>query len=233
MTEKGDNHLIETIKSVMVPIHPAGYPFIAIFVVVTLFLSFASDFLGFTGVVLTFWCVYFFRNPDRVVPDRPGLIVSPADGMVQKITDTEPPAELELGEGEFIRISIFMNVFNVHVNRMPTAGKVSKLHYIPGLFLNTSLDKASEDNERQLITLDTKDGPRIGVVQVAGLLARRILCQAEEAQEVKRGERFGLIRFGSRLDVYLPKNVEVLATEGQCAVAGETVLAQFTVNEAA
>lgn len=231
MTKQGDNHLIETIKSVFVPIHKVGYPFIAGSVVMTLGLSLLSEGLGAIMLVITVWCVYFFRDPDRVVPDRAGVVVSPADGLVQTIIECQPPAELDLGEGNMRRISIFLNVFDVHVNRMPAAGKVEKLHYIPGLFLNASLDKASEDNERQLITLATPEGPRIGVVQIAGLVARRIVCYAELGQEYKRGERFGIIRFGSRTDVYLPLDTEILVSEGQRAIGGETVLAQFVVHE--
>src|SRR5690606_24194032 len=139
--------------------------------------------------------------------------------------------QCELGNGKFTRISIFLNIFDVHVNRMPVAGKVVKLHYIPGLFLNASLDKASEDNERQLLTIASHDGPKIGLVQIAGLIARRIVCDAEEGEEFKRGERFGIIRFGSRVDIYLPEGCDILVLEGQRAIGGETVLAQFTVNE--
>lgn len=225
--EKHDNHLLETIKSVMVPIHKEGYLFIAIFVAGTLILAQFGEFAGAVGVVLTLWCIYFFRDPERTIPARPGLIVSPGDGVVQRIVDAIPPRELKMSDDTHIRISIFLNVFDVHVNRMPTAGKVAHAHYIPGLFLNASLDKASEDNERQLITLETHDGPTIGVVQIAGLVARRIVCDAKEGMEYKRGERFGIIRFGSRVDVYLPQTVEILVSEGQRSVGGETVLAQF------
>lgn len=231
MTKQGDNHLIETIKAVCVPIHKAGHVFIAISAFITLLFFLVADFLGFAGLVVTCWVIYFFRDPERVVPQRAGLIVSPGDGVVQRITPSDAPAELELGEGNFTRISIFLNVFDVHVNRMPAAGRVQKMHYIPGLYLNASLDKASEDNERQLLTIATNDGPSIGVVQIAGLVARRIICDAEQGREYKRGERFGLIRFGSRVDVYLPEDVEILVSEGQRAVGGETVLAQFTVAE--
>jgi phosphatidylserine decarboxylase len=226
-----DNHLLETIKAVLVPIHRAGYPFIAGFAIVSLLLSLIWEGFGFVGLVLTLWCVYFFRDPERFVPTRAGLVVSPGDGVVQMIVDVVPPEALGLGNEIHTRISIFLNVFDVHVNRIPAAGKVSKLTYIPGLFLNASLDKASEDNERQLVTIDTYDGAKIGVVQIAGLVARRILCDLKDGQEVKRGERFGLIRFGSRVDVYLPKDTEILALVGQRAVGGETVLAQFTINE--
>lgn len=231
MTKQGDNHLIETIKSVFVPIHPAGHVFIAIAVVFTLIGFLVEDWLGFICLVITVWMVYFFRDPDRVVPERAGVIVSPADGLIQTITEVAAPEELGLPDELYTRISIFLNVFDVHVNRIPAAGTVEKLHYIPGLYLNASLDKASEDNERQLMTLATNDGPKIGVVQIAGLVARRIICQAVEGQEYKRGERFGIIRFGSRTDLYLPLDTEVLVYEGQRAIGGETVLAQFTVNE--
>lgn len=231
MTKQGDNHLLETIKSVFVPIHKAGHVFIAAFAIATLVGFLIDESIGFILLVLTVWCVYFFRDPDRVVPTRAGLIVSPADGVVQSITDGEAPAELGLGEGNFKRISVFLNVFDVHVNRVPAAGVVEKLHYVPGLFLNAALDKASEDNERQLMTIATHDGPKIGVVQIAGFVARRILCDAAEGQEYARGERFGIIRFGSRVDVYLPEDTEILVDVGQRAIGGETVFAQFTVAE--
>lgn len=226
-----DNHLVETIKAVLVPIHRAGYPFIAGFAFVSLLLSLLWSGFAFIGIVLTLWCIYFFRDPERFIPIRPGLVVSPGDGIVQNIVEVVPPEALGLGDTPHTRISIFLNVFDVHVNRIPAAGTVSKLHYIPGLFLNASLDKASEDNERQLVTIDTHDGVKIGVVQIAGLVARRIICELTDGQEVKRGERFGLIRFGSRVDVFLPLETEILALVGQRAVGGETVLAQFTVNE--
>ena len=226
-----DNHLLETIKSVIVPIHQAGWMFIALFAGVSLVLSFIWSFLGWIGLVATLWCVYFFRDPHRITPLREGLIVSPADGIVQKICTCTPPAELELGNGERIRISIFLNVFNVHVNRIPIEGSVTKLHYHAGKFLNAALDKASEENERQSVRLTTPDGMNIGVVQIAGLVARRILCDLKDNQSVKTGERFGIIRFGSRVDVYLPLNITPLVIVGQIAVGGETVIADIKNTE--
>lgn len=226
-----DNHLLETIKSVFVPIHPAGWMFIAIFAIVSLALTLISTFFGWIGLILTAWCVYFFRNPDRVIPTREGLIVSPADGVVQKIVRCVPPAELELGMAERTRISIFLNVFNVHVNRVPVEGTITKLHYFAGKFLNAALDKASEENERQSIRITTPSGMQIGLVQIAGLVARRILCDLKENQVVAKGERFGIIRFGSRTDIYLPLEVAPLVIVGQNAVGGETIIADTASSE--
>lgn len=226
-----DNHLLETIKSVFVPVHPAGWMFIAIFAVVSLALTMFSHVFGWVGLIATAWCVYFFRDPSRVTPIREGLVVSPADGLVQKIVKCVPPAELELGDGERTRISIFLNVFDVHVNRIPIEGSVSKMHYHEGKFLNAALDKASEDNERQSIKITTPDGLTLGVVQIAGMVARRILCDLKAGQSVKTGERFGIIRFGSRVDVYLPQEATPLVIEGQRSVGGETILADLKSTE--
>jgi phosphatidylserine decarboxylase len=226
-----DNHLLETVKGVLVPIHPAGWMFIAIFAVVSLGLSIIWSPFGWIGLIATAWCTYFFRDPNRVTPIREGLIVSPADGIVQKIAKCVPPSELDLGVAERTRISIFLNVFNVHVNRIPIEGSISKLHYHSGKFFNAALDKASEENERQAIKLTTPDGLTIGVVQIAGLVARRILCDLKEGQSVKTGERFGIIRFGSRVDVYLPPDVTPMVIEGQCATGGETILADLKSTE--
>ena len=216
----------------MVPIHPAGWMFIAIFAIVSLLLGFISGFLGWVGLITTAWCVYFFRDPPRITPLREGLIVSPADGVVQKIVKCVPPAELDLGHTERTRVSIFLNVFDVHVNRIPIEGSISKLHYHEGAFFNAALDKASEENERQSIKITTPDDLEIGVVQIAGLVARRILCDLKEGQSVKTGEKFGIIRFGSRVDVYLPSNVIPLVIVGQRAVGGETIIADIKSNEA-
>lgn len=226
-----NNHLMETIRAVMVPIHRAGWPFIAIFAIVSLILGLLWSPLGWVGLALTAWCAYFFRDPARVTPIREGLVVSPADGVVQKIVNVIPPAEMELGEEEHTRISIFLNVFDVHVNRIPYEGMISKLHYIHGKFVNAALDKASEDNERQYIRITLPDGRMIGLAQIAGLVARRIICELKDGQSVKSGERFGLIRFGSRVDVYLPATATPLVIEGQRAVGGETVLADLTSTE--
>lgn len=216
---------MDALKTVLVPIHPAGWPFIAAFLLAALILGLIWSPLGWIGLVLSLWCVYFFRDPPRVTPVQEGLIISPADGLVQRIARVTPPAELELGSEERTRISIFLNVFDVHVNRIPIDGTVSTLHYHPGKFLNASLDKASEDNERQLVTVTMKDGQKIGFVQIAGLVARRIICDLKQDQAVKAGERFGLIRFGSRADVYLPEGSAPLVIEGQRVIGGETVLA--------
>ncbi len=203
-----------------------GWRFIGGFAVASLVLGllvFAP--LGWIGAVLTGWCAYFFRDPDRVTPVRPGMIVSPADGVLQRIEQAPPPAELGMAPRPLVRLSIFMNVFNVHVNRVPADGAIVKLADRPGKFLNASLDKASEMNERQSIRMALSDGRELAWVQIAGLVARRIKCSLHETQAVRAGERFGLIRFGSRLDVYLPEGVAPLVAVGQTMVAGETVLA--------
>ncbi len=224
--------LIDTIKSTFVPVHREGYRFIGIFAGVTAVLFYlGADTLGWVGVVLTAWCAYFFRDPERVTPTREGLVISPADGRVSLIVDVVPPPELELPRELVTRISVFMNVFDVHVNRAPVAGRIVDLTYVPGLFVNAELDKASEDNERQAITLEMSDSRRIGVVQIAGLVARRIMKFVGEGEQLATGQRFGLIRFGSRVDVYLPKGVAPLAVVGQRAIAGETVLADLTTAE--
>ena len=225
MAAAGDNHLLETIKSIFVPIHPAGMPFIIIFAVLTSVMMYFSSFAGFVGIILTVWCVYFFRNPQRIVPVQEGLIISPADGVVQKIVTVVPPSELELGEEERVRVSVFLNVFNVHVNRVPVSGKITKLDYRKGLFLNANLDKASEDNERQCITVESPEGYKVGFVQIAGLVARRIICELIPQQSVTVGDVFGLIRFGSRVDIYLPPQVQPLVMIGQTMVAGESIIA--------
>jgi phosphatidylserine decarboxylase len=215
------------------PLHPEGPGFVAIFLVASLILYWIYAPLGVVGFGLTVWCFYFFRDPDRVTPARPGLVVSPADGIVQMIGEVAPPAELGMDPAPVTRISIFMSVFDCHVNRTPIAGSVVKEEYIPGKFLNATLDKASADNERQAIHLRTEDGRNIGVVQIAGLVARRIRCDIRAGQRLMTGQRFGMIRFGSRLDVYLPPDVAPLVCVGQHAVAGETVLADLHASEPA
>ena len=183
--------------------------------------------LGWIGLVLTVWCFYFFRDPERCTPQIDNVVVSPADGTVQMIAKVKAPEELGLGDKKFTRVSIFMSVFNVHVNRAPAEGKIIKSVYVPGKFFNATLDKASKDNERQLLAMKTKSGKEIAFVQIAGLVARRIMCEATEGQEYKAGERFGLIRFGSRLDVYLPEGVEPQVCLGQTMVAGESIIANL------
>jgi phosphatidylserine decarboxylase len=181
--------------------------------------------------VLTVWCALFFRDPVRVTPSREGLVVAPADGRISMIAQATPPAELGLGDVALPRVSIFMSVFNCHVNRSPVAGRIERIAYRPGKFINAELDKASEDNERNSLVISTPQG-RVGVVQIAGLVARRIVSFVREGQTLAAGERFGLIRFGSRLDVYLPEGTRPLVSEGQTAVAGETILADFRLNDA-
>jgi len=221
------------LKSVLVPINRAGWPFIGILAAITALSAYYYQPLGWVGVILTFWCAYFFRDPDRTTPVRDGLVISPADGVVQSIGLAAPPAEIGLGDTPRNRISIFMNVFDVHVNRIPIAGRIVKLAYRQGKFFNASLDKASEFNERQSFHLKTEDGADVGVVQIAGLIARRIKCDLSEEQSMKAGERFGLIRFGSRVDVFLPNGVPPMVAVGQRAIAGETVIADFRAQEPA
>ena len=221
------------LDNVLVPIAREGWPFIAIFGLISLILYFLYAPLGWIGLVLTLWCVYFFRNPDRVTPEREGLIISPADGIVQMIAEVSPPEELDMGSEPVVRVSVFMNVFDCHVNRIPCDGRIGKLVYVPGQFLNASLDKASEENERQMVRIDLESGAFVGAVQIAGLVARRIVCYLEEDQIVLAGERFGLIRFGSRVDIYLPHGAVSHAVIGQKCVSGETVLADLKSDEAA
>ena len=218
--------VIDSIRKQIPPIHPEGYMFVVIFAVATLILGWIYAPLFWVGLGLTVWCAYFFRDPPRVTPLEEGLVVAPADGLVSAVGPAAPPPELGLGAEPLLRISIFMSVFDVHVNRAPMAGRVAKIAYRPGLFLNADLDKASEDNERNGLALDTAAG-RIGVVQIAGLIARRIVCFVSQGDGVEVGERFGLIRFGSRVDVYLPDGARALVGVGGRAVAGETILADF------
>ena len=229
MTIKLEKNLFSSVFAT--PIAREGWPFIAVFGIITLVLFIFSAVLGWVGVILTLWCIYFFRNPDRVTPQRTGLIISPADGVVQMITELSPPLQLDMTGTEVIRISVFMNVFDCHVNRAPCDGQIGRLVYVPGKFLNASFDKASEENERQMLRLDLEDGRFVGAVQIAGLVARRIVCYLEEGQKVLVGERFGLIRFGSRVDIYLPPGVMPQVVVGQRCVAGETVLADLISDE--
>ncbi|MGO4854333.1 phosphatidylserine decarboxylase [Phaeovulum sp. W22_SRMD_FR3] len=224
---------VSMLSTFIKPMHPEGRRFVAIFAAITVVLFLIWDPLGWLGLGITIWCYYFFRNPERVTPQREGLLVSPADGVISLLEPAVPPAELNLGDLPLTRISVFMNVFNVHVNRAPIAGKISAVAYRPGKFFNASLDKASVDNERNGIAIELADGRQIGVVQIAGLVARRIVCFVKPGQVVDTGERFGLIRFGSRLDIYLPEGVQPLVCLGQTMIAGETVLADLTSDEAA
>ncbi len=212
--------------TVLAPIRREGWPFVAGFALFAVVLALIASPLGWIGAILTLWCAYFFRDPARMTPTESGLVVSPADGRVRAIESAPPPPELAMGPAPRLRISIFMNVFDVHVNRIPVDGTVTKLAYRPGKFFNASLDKASEDNERQSVRVSTADGKDIAVVQIAGLIARRIVCTLRLDQRVKAGERFGMIRFGSRLDVYLDSGMTPLVIPGQRAIAGETVIAR-------
>lgn len=221
------------LSSVLVPIDRAGWPFIAIAAVVAVALAWLNPSLGWVGAIVTVWCVYFFRDPPRVTPTRSGLLISPADGVVQRVDRARPPPELQMDTGLRDRIAIFMNVFDVHVNRSPCEGTVERRTYRPGRFFNASLDKASEQNERLCLRLAMEDGRDLACVQIAGLVARRIVCRIQEGQRLRVGERLGMIRFGSRVDVYLPEGVAPLVAEGQRCVAGETVIADLRAQEPA
>ncbi len=221
------DHLQAILKYVRVPLHRDGYLFIAVFAITSLLLGLLWNPLGWIGLVATAWCVYFFRNPVRVSPADMNLILSPADGLIERIEPAHLPAELGATTGPRTRISIFLSVFDVHVNRVPATGTVARLHYNPGKFLSATLDKSSDENERQVCVVTTENGQEIIFVQIAGLIARRIVCELSEGQKVRAGEVFGIIRFGSRVDIYLPEGVESLALEGQRAIGGETVLADL------
>ena len=218
--------VLASIRSQLVPIHSEGYPFIGTFALVTLVLFWLWSPAGWVGLVLTVWCTLFFRDPPRVTPVRDGIVVAPADGRVSRVTNALPPKELGLGEQPLPRISIFMSVFDCHVNRSPLAGRIERIVYRPGAFLNADLDKASEDNERNALVIASGNA-RIGVVQIAGLIARRIVAFVREGETLGAGQRIGMIRFGSRVDVYLPASAKPLVAEGQTAIAGETVIADL------
>ena len=220
----------KSIRAQIPQIHPKGYPFVGGFALVSLLLFWLWIPLGWIGTLLTVWCAFFFRNPVRVTPIREGIVVAPADGRISMITQALPPAELELGDQPLLRISIFLSVFDCHINRSPVAGRIEQIVYRPGTSINADLDKASEDNERNSLVISTPNG-EIGVIQIAGLVARRIVSFVHEGQTIGVGERFGLIRFGSRLDVYLPPGTPALVSEGQTAIAGETVLADFQLGD--
>ncbi|MGO4704446.1 phosphatidylserine decarboxylase [Microvirga sp. 2MCAF38] len=224
--------ILDSIRRIVVPIHKEGYPFILIGLIATFFVGWLWSPLAWIGAIITTWICYFFRDPARVTPIRQGLVVSPADGRVSLIMTAVPPAELELPQEPMTRVSVFMNVFDCHVNRSPVEGRITQILYTPGLFLNAELDKASDDNERNALVIET-NGTKIGVVQIAGLVARRIVSFVKVGDKLSPGERFGLIRFGSRLDIYLPLNAQVLVGLGQTAVAGETVLADLNATEPA
>jgi phosphatidylserine decarboxylase len=223
-------------KDFWTPLHPDGWKFVAAFAAATILLFLLAQPLGWLGVAATLWCAYFFRDPWRVTPLRDGLAVSPADGRVVSVAKAVPPAELGLGAAPMTRIGIFLNVFDVHVNRVPVGGRVRKLDYRKGKFVNASLDKASEDNERMAIRITPTEGDTDGsgdfaVVQIAGLIARRIVCTLRAGEEVVTGQRFGLIRFGSRTDVYLPEGWVPMVVVGQSAIGGETIIADRRAQE--
>ena len=222
---------VSMLSTFVKPMHKEGFKFVGIFAVITLVLFMISDVLGWIGVILTIWCYYFFRDPKRSVPTRDGLIVSPADGIVSLIEKAVPPEELGVGTEPLLRVSVFMSVFNCHINRAPIGGTIKAMAYRPGKFLNASLDKASADNERNSLCIEMPDGSQIVVVQIAGLVARRILGFVEKGQSLRTGERFGLIRFGSRLDVYLPDGVNPLVALGQTMIGGETILADLMLKD--
>jgi phosphatidylserine decarboxylase len=236
MTKKPTTEtLFDTIKNtVLVPLHPAGFPFVAGAGFITLCLMLVSDTLSLIMGVLTLFCVYFFRDPVRVTPQNDDLVISPADGKVIHITENVAlPKELG-GENEpasFTKISIFLSVFDVHVNRIPVAGKIIKSAYNPGQFLNASLDKASDKNERASLLIETPTGQKLGVIQIAGLIARRIITDVTEGDQVDTGSRYGIIRFGSRADIYLPEGCAPLVCVGQRAIGGETVLGNLRGSE--
>ena len=212
-------------------IHREGWRFILIFAVITLVMFYISQPLGWVGLILTGWCAYFFRNPKRITPTQEGLMVSPADGIVCGIKEMTPPAEFGMDKGNLLRISIFLNVFDVHVNRLPIGGKIIRSIYHPGQFFNAADDKASDQNERQSLVIQLADKTKVAVVQIAGLIARRILCEAKEGDAVKTGAVYGLIRFGSRMDIYLPEGVMPLVVQGQRMIGGETVIADLSRKE--
>ena len=226
--------IIDSIKtSMLVPIHSAGIPFIAIFAILTVIMGWFWSPLYFFGLVLTLWCIYFFRNPVRVTPilsgtNKNNLIISPADGRVIEISKITPDKEIGLPVGNWTRVCVFMNVFDVHVNRSPMLGKIFYKNYIPGSFFNASLDKASTENERLILGMETENGKKIAFVQIAGLVARRIICNVGIGSLLKAGEVFGLIRFGSRVDIYFPSDVSVMVLKGQKMIAGETIIGDFT-----
>ena len=221
------------LETFLPPMHPEGRKFVAVFAAITMILFLICKPLGWIGVGLTVWCYYFFRYPVRSVPLRDGLLVSPADGVISLIEPAVPPEGLGFGPEPLTRVSVFMNVFNCHVNRAPVEGTVGAIVYRPGKFFNASLDKASEENERNALRIDMSDGRAIAVVQIAGLVARRIVCDVKPGAVLETGERFGMIRFGSRLDVYLPDGVEPLVTLGQTMVAGESIIADLAGQEPA
>ncbi len=220
------NNFFDVIKMVSFPIHKEGYKFILIFALITIGLLLFNDTLGLIGIVLTLWCIFFFRDPERTIPVEENALVSPADGVVTRVDyGVEAPKETEI-KGKVNKISVFLNVFNVHVNRVPISGKIKKVEYSKGNFLSANLDEASTQNERSIAVLETESGNEIAFAQVAGLVARRIVSDLKEGQNVKTGERYGIIRFGSRTDIYLPESFQIKVLVGQTMIGGETIIAK-------
>ena len=223
--------ILDSIKnSVFIPIHPSGLPFIIIFCLITLIIGWIWSPLFFIGLIFTLWCIYFFRNPERVVPKNSdnNLVIAPADGKIIEIEEITPDEEIGLPKNKYIKIGIFMNVFNVHVNRSPMSGIIYKRNYIPGLFFNASLDKASKENERLSLVMNVNNRVKIAFVQIAGLLARRIVNDAQEGNKLTTGQIFGIIRFGSKVDVYIPIGSKIYVLKGQTSISGETILAKIS-----
>ena len=219
--------IFQSIKEYMPNIHKEGHLIIILFILADLVLFALADFLGWMGLIMVIWCFFFFRDPERITPIGDNLVVSPADGLVEAIVDTTGPVELGLDNQTMTRVSIFLSVFDVHVNRIPISGTVTELKYRHGKFFNASLDKASEHNERQSVLIKSDAGPEVAVIQIAGLIARRIVCDLNPKQSVKGGERFGIIRFGSRADVYLPLGTKINVLVGQRMIGGETIVANL------
>lgn len=226
-----DQTLFETITDTFTPIHRDGHKFVIAGAVVTLLMFLLWSPLGWLCAILTCGIMYFFRDPDRITQLRDGLVIAPADGSISMIETVRPPQDLGLGEEERVRISIFLTVFDVHIQRAPIAGRITRSIYVPGAFLNAAVDKASEENERQYIVIENSNGTKVATVQIAGLVARRIITFAAEGENLGAGERFGLIRFGSRVDLFLPPGVAPLVSVGQRAVGGETILADTKSDE--
>ena len=224
--------VIDSIRGQLTPVHPGGYRFVGGLAVAALILFWLWTPLGWLAAIATLWCAYFFRDPPRVTPICDGLVVAPADGRISQVVNAVPPMELDLGQSPLPRISIFMSVFDCHINRSPVAGRIERIVYRPGQFISADLDKASEVNERNAFVISTATGQRVAVVQIAGLVARRIVAFARERENLRAGQRIGMIRFGSRVDVYLPPGTRALAGEGQTAIAGETVLADLAAEGA-
>jgi phosphatidylserine decarboxylase len=220
--------LAASLRLVLAPPHPAGRPFIAGGAIVALIGLFITHWLVWLGGAFVLFCLYFFRDPERTPPDRPGVVIAPADGHIVSVMPAVPPAELDLGDAPRWRVAIFLSVLDVHVNRVPVDGTVTRIAYRHGKFLSANLDKASTDNERNALAIRMADGRSIAVVQIAGLIARRILCDVSEGDAVRAGARFGIIRFGSRTDIYLPEGVRPLVADGQTMIGGETVIAEFS-----